>query len=155
MKKLSILVLAIVLALTVTGCTGIGKVQTKTCSMGNVNGIDRTFTFSATNGEVDKVELKMIFSNSLFGVDSLSTLSDSQKETVKSSILKNLGLEKDSYEGLEIIVDIKDQMTIVVKADLAKADPAILKKIGMDLTGADMSFDRAISDMEKAGATCK
>lgn len=154
MKKLSILVLTIVLALTVTGC-GIGKVQTKTCSMGDVNGIDQTFTFSATNGEVDKVELKMVFSNSLFGVNSLATLSDSQKETIKTSILKNLGLEKDSYEGLDIIVDIQEQMTITVKADLAKADPAILKKIGMDFADADMSFDRAISDMEKAGATCK
>lgn len=156
MKKLSILALTIVLAFMVSGCAMTGsKVETKTCTMGEVNGIDQTFVFSATNNEVDKMELKMVFNNSLFGVDTLSTLNDTQKETIKSTMLKNLGLDSDTYEGLEIIVDIDDQMTVEVKADITKADPEVLKKIGMDLTGVDKSFDRAISDMEEAGATCK
>ncbi len=156
MRKLSILALTIVLAFMVSGCAMTGsKVETKTCTMGEVNGIDQTFVFSATNNEVDKMELKMVFNNSLFGVDTLSTLNDTQKETIKSTMLKNLGLDSDTYEGLEIIVDIDDQMTVEVKADITKADPEVLKKIGMDLTGVDKSFDRAISDMEEAGATCK
>lgn len=156
MKKLSILALTIVLAFMVSGCAMTGsKVETKTCTMGEVNGIDQTFVFSATNNEVDKMELKMVFNNSLFGIDTLSTLNDTQKETIKSTMLKNLGLDSDTYEGLEIIVDIDDQMTVEVKADITKADPEVLKKIGMDLTGVDKSFDRAISDMEEAGATCK
>jgi len=156
MRKLSILALTIVLAFIVSGCAMTGsKVETKTCTMGEVNGIDQTFVFSATNNEVDKMELKMVFNNSLFGVDTLSTLNDTQKETIKSTMLKNLGLDSDTYEGLEIIVDIDDQMTVEVKADITKADPEVLKKIGMDLTGVDKSFDRAISDMEEAGATCK
>lgn len=156
MRKLSILALTIVLAFMVSGCAMTGsKVETKTCTMGEVNGIDQTFVFSATNNEVDKMELKMVFNNSLFGIDTLSTLNDTQKETIKSTMLKNLGLDSDTYEGLEIIVDIDDQMTVEVKADITKADPEVLKKIGMDLTGVDKSFDRAISDMEEAGATCK
>lgn len=153
MKKLSILVLTVVLALTLTGCGN--KVESATCTMGEKNGIDQTFKFSATNGQVDKVELNMVFNNSLFGVKTLDTLTDEQKETIKTTMLKNLGLESDTYEGLEIIVDIKDRMTVTVKADIKVADPEILKKIGMDFDGVDMGYKRAISDMEKAGATCK
>lgn len=153
MKKLSILVLTVVLALTLTGCGN--KVESATCSMGEKNGINQTFKFSATNGQVDKVELNMVFNNSLFGIETLDTLNETQKETIKSTMLKNLGLEKDTYEGLEIIVEIKDQMSVTIKADIKKADPAILKKIGMNFEGVDMGYKRAISDMEKAGATCK
>lgn len=153
MKKLSILVLTLVLALTLTGCGN--KVESSTCSMGEKDGIDQTFKFSATNGKVDKVELNMVFNNSLFGVETLETLDDAQKEQIKTTMLKNLGLTSDTYEGLEIIVDIQDKMSVTVKADIEKADPEILKKIGMDLEGVDMGYKRAISDMEKAGATCK
>ncbi len=156
MKKLSILALTIVLAFAVSGCAMTGnKVQSKTCTM-KANGIDQTFVISATNKDVDKMEIKMVFDNSLFGVNTLSTLTDAQKTTVKETMLKNLGLESDTDDGLEIIVDINDQMTITVKIDITKADPKILQKItGMDTTNVDWSFKRTISDMEKSGATCK
>lgn len=155
MKKLSILLLTIVLAVIVTGCGSTADVVEKTCTMKEVSGVQQTFKLSATNDEVDNVELKMVFNNSLFNVSTLSTLTDSQKEQIKTNMLTNLGLTKDTYEGMEIGIDIQDQMTVTIKADLSKADPEVLKKVGMDFEGADMSYERAIKDMEDAGATCK
>ena len=46
-------------------------------------------------------------------------------------------------------------MVITVDADLEKADPELLKKVGMDFEGADMSLERAIEDMEAEGFTCE
>lgn len=156
MKKLSILLLTIVLSFVVTGCGNISSaVESKTCSLAETSGVTQTFKFTAKNDEITGVELKMVFNNSLFNLDTLSTLTDDQKEQIKTNMLKNLGLESDTYEGLEIAIEIKDQMTVTIKADLAKADPEVLKKIGMDFEGADMSFDRAIKDMEASGASCK
>lgn len=152
MKKISVLLLAMVLTLTVTGCGN--KVTTKTCTIKQSNATN-TFKLSATNDQIDKLDLIIVMDNKAFGSVKLSELTDKQKETVKSTMLKTLGLDKAENEGFEIDVKIEDEMTITLKADLKKADPAILKKVGMDFTGADMSLKRAVKDMEARGATCK
>lgn len=159
MKKLSILLLTMVLALTLTGC---GKdtlkedvITSKTCNL-KQEGLDQTFKYTATNGEIDKIDLTMVYDNAMFGVDSLNDLTTEQKEQIKANMLKTLGLESTTYEGLIINIDIQDQMTVVLNVDLKKADPEILKKVGLDFTGMeDMSLETAVKDMTSGGATCK
>ena len=70
-------------------------------------------------------------------------------------MITTLGLESDTYEGLEIIIDIEHQMTVTLAADLNKADDEILKKVGLDFTGADMSLETAVKDLTDSGAVCK
>ena len=96
----------------------------------------------------------MEFDNSLFA--SIPKLDDSIKEQMKKSMLANLGLEKDSYEGLTIKMDFNDKMVLTLTADLNKADSELLKKIGLDVTNADRSLKRAVADFKKEShGTCK
>ena len=91
----------------------------------------------------------------MLGVKDLSTLTDEQKDMVKSNMLKSFGLEDGNTDGFEIDVKIEDKMIVILKADLKKADSKILSKVGMNFTGADMSLKKAVEDMEDTGATCK
>lgn len=155
MKKLVSLLLLGVFAFMVTGCSlGEDKVETATCTLKGANNMDQEFVYSATNGQVDKVKLKMTYDNSMLGVETLDTLTEDEKEEIKANMLEALELDKTSYEGLEITIDIQDQMTVILDADLNKADPEILKKVSLDFEGVDMSFDRTLKDMKDAGATC-
>lgn len=158
MKKLSILLLTMIMTITLTGCGSITSkediINSKTCTI-TKNGIEQIYKYTATNDEIDKVELTMVYDNSLFGVETLSTLTEAQKEQITTEMLNNLELESNTYEGLDINIDIQDQMKVNLKADLEKADPEILKKVGLDFTDADMSLERAVEDMTDAGATCK
>lgn len=151
-KVLSLLVLGC-LTLTLCAC-GEDKITTATCKTTEDN-MTMTFDLTATNDEINKVKLTMIPDNSIFGVESLNILDDEQKEQVKSSMLTSLGLDSDSYEGMEIDIDIEDTMVITIDADLETADPETLKKVGMDFEGADMSLEKAIEDMPSDGFTCE
>lgn len=154
MKKLFALLLTIALSATLVGCSTEDVVETKTCTK-EAEGISQTYKLTATNGEIDKVELVMVYDNSIFGLDTLSTLTDDQKELIKTNMLTTLGLESNTYEGFEINVDIQDQMTVTVSADIEKADPEVLKKVGLDFDGVDMDLDNAVDGMTSDGAVCK
>lgn len=155
MKKFVSLLLLVVLTFMVTGCSSVDpKIETATCTLNGVNNMDQEFVYSATNDQVDKIKLTMTYDNSMFGVETLDTLTDDEKEKIKTNMLEALELDKTSYEGLEITIDIQDRMTVILDADLNKADPEILKKVSLDFEGADMSFDRMLKDMKEAGATC-
>ena len=159
MKKMCGLLLTLVMVFSLCGC-GEEKVEqkesvTKTCTLNEEN-IEETFVLTATDGEdIDKVDLTMVFDNAMFGVDSLNVLDDTQKEQVKTNMLTTLGLDSDTYEGLAINIDIQDQMTVTINADINKADAEVLKKIGMDFTDADMNLENAVKDLTDGGATCK
>lgn len=154
MKKIISLLLILMLTVTLCGCGKKDVVTSKTCTMTQSN-MDMSYKLTATNDEIDKLVLTITPNNSLFGVDSLNVLDDAQKEQVKTAMLKNLGLDSSNYEGLDIDIKIDDNMVVTVTADLKVADKDVLKKIGMDFTGVDMSLKRAVEDMEDAGATCK
>ena len=158
MKKISILLLTTIMAITLTGCRNnistTDAITSKICTI-KQNGIEQTYKYTATNDEIDKVELTMVYDNSLFGVETLSTLTESQKEQITTEMLNSLELESTTYEGLDINIDIQDQMKVNLKADLTKANPEILKKVGLDFTDADMNLERTVEDMTDAGAVCK
>lgn len=154
MKKISIVLLALFVTLMATGC-GKDVVETKTCNA-NISGIDQTFTFTATNDEINKIDMVFVYDNSMFGIESFADIDDDTKETMKETMLKSLGLEGNKYDGFEINFDIQDQMTVKINVDLKKADKSILSKIGMNFTGnEDMSLKRAVKDSTDEGYTCK
>lgn len=153
MKKYVTLLLFVVLMGSLCGC-GKDKITSTSCTLSQ-SGMEMAYTLTATNDKIDKISLTITPDNTLFGVDSLSTLTDEQKEQVKTGMLTNLGLEKDNYEGLKIDIKIEDKMDIKVDADLKKADKEILKKIGMDFSKTNMSLKDAKEEMAETGATCK
>lgn len=153
MKKISMLLMTIVLSLTLAGCGKSGKITSSTCTL-NQNNIEQTFKMTATDDEIDKIDMTMVYDSKTLGVNSLSDLTDEQKEQVKTTMLKTLGLE-GTYEGLEIDIDIQDKMTVTIKMDLKKADKDVLKKLKLDFTNADMSLKKSVKQMEEEGATCK
>lgn len=154
MKKILSLLSVVVLSLALFGCGKKDEITTASCKT-NEDNMEMTFDLTATNDEINKVKLTMIPDNSLFGVESLDILDDEQKETVKTTMLSNLGLDGNTNEGMTIEIDINDTMIIKIDADLETADPETLKKVGMDFDGADMSLEKAIKDMKADGFTCK
>lgn len=155
MKKVLFLLLTMVLTVTLCGCSAEDKVTSNTCTMTASSGVETTYEMTATNDQIDKIVLTMKPDNSLFGVESLNILDDAAKEQVKTSMLKTLGLDSDSYEGISIDIDINDTMIITVNVDLKVADEEILKKIGMDFSDANMSLEDAVKEMKESGATCE
>lgn len=150
MKK--ILTLALVMILFVCGC-GKDEVLTNTCTL-KEDGLEQTYKMTATNDEINKVELEIVYDNETLGVDSLEGLTNDQKEQIKTNMLTTLGLEQTTYEGFEIKIDIEEKMTVTIDADLTKADAEVLKKVGLDFSNTDMSLENAVEDFKDTGATC-
>lgn len=162
MKKMLSITLVAFLVLTLSGC---GKevaepnkeskkedvISTKTCIMES-DAYDITFKFNAVNDKVDKVELIMAYDNKTFGVETLADLTKDQKETIKTSVLATLGLDKEQA-GLNAEVEIKDTMTVTVNADLYKADAAAAKKAGIDVK-AGTSLKRLVKELQEEDLTC-
>lgn len=153
MKKISFILLSIVLVLALTGCGG-DKITSSTCTTTS-DGVTYTYKYSATNDEIDKIEMTLVFDNSTFGVDSLDILTDDQKEQIKVNMLSTLGLDSSNYEGFLFNIDIQDKMIVTVVADLKTADPEVLNKIGLDFSNTDMSLKNAVKDMKESGAVCE
>ena len=89
------------------------------------------------------------------GVDNYSKLDDSQKADLKSNMLNNIGLDKTSYEGLDIDVAIENQMIVTIKADLKIVDRELLEIVGLNFTDENINLDNKIKEMTNIGATCK
>lgn len=154
MKKLSMVLLSFFVIVFVSGC-GKDVVETRTCTS-NQNGVEQSFTFTATNDEINKVDMVFTYDNSLFGISSFKDVDNETKEQMKNSMMESFGLEKNKYDGFEIKIDIQDKMTVTINADLKKADKNILSKVGMNFTGdEDMSLKRAVEDSKADGFTCK
>lgn len=117
------------------------------------DGIHQTFEFISNDGkEVDRFALTMLFNNELFEVESLDVLDESQKEQVKKNMLKSLGLEQESYDGLTIEIEIEKQLKIIINADVKIADKKVLEKIG--ITGNYLNLDDVIKNMTYNNAVC-
>jgi len=153
MKKTFALLLMMILTVTLCAC-GKDKVTTLSCS-GEQSGSKMTFDLSATNDTIDKVKMTVVPNNADMQITSFKDLDEATKTQIKDLFLTNLGLEKESYEGLDVIVNFDDNMNIIIDADLKTADKTILTKLGLDFDDKDMSLKRAKEDFESTGFTCK
>lgn len=151
MKKILYVFIAILMLGVFSGCEK--EEKTTTCT------IDRS-SYSETQKltgkrNVEQLELTYVYENSLFNIDSFNDLTDEQKEQIKTTMLTNLGFDKTSYDGFEIIVDIQDKMTVTMKIDIAKADTSVTKKVGIDFSSTNLNYDDAVKSYEDIGYTCK
>lgn len=159
MKKISILFLTILFAVTLIGCNNKDleetkdTVITKTCTEKN-DGVEQKYEWTATNDKIESVVLTITYDNSIFDVDSLSSLDDTTKVQMQTNMLTALGLENASYKGMKINIDIQDQMIIKINADLTTANTKVLKKVGLDYSKTDMSLENTVKVWQKNGATC-
>lgn len=171
MKKLFMLLLTMVFAISLTGCgenkennnednnqTENNQTQdvtvTKVCTTTNeISKLQQTFTYTATNGEVEKVKVVRLYDNDTLGISSFNTFTTEQKETYKQNMLNQIGLDSTSYEGLTIEFDFNDQMSITINADLKTADQEKLQIVGLDFTNSK-KIDEIIEDMKTSGASC-
>lgn len=153
MKKSFLVGILVMLCFIATGCGN--KAETKTCTRTVEGSYDETFVMSATNNTIDKIDVTYVYYNELFGVETLSNLTDEQKTQIKNEMLKNLSLEKYEYDGLKISIDIADRMTVNIKAELNVADVDVMKKIGLDFTNTNKNFDDGVKSMTDASYTCK
>ena len=145
MKKI---VFLLILIIFFTGC---GKEVTKTCQIKS-DSYEQIWEFKAKRNKVNAINLDINYDNSLFNIESLDSLNNTEKLLLKREILKKLDLLDESYPGLNIDVLIKDKLSVKIIVDLNKANSDNLKKIG--ITFQNYEIDNIIKDMEKSGAKC-
>lgn len=129
-------------------------ITTKTCTITNAAGLKQTFAYTATNDEITKVTLTKIFSNDALGVNDFSSMTEDQKEDYKNNMLNSIELDSTTYEGLSITFKFEKQLSMVIEADLTKADLELLQKVGLDFSN-NKNIDTQINNMTQNGATCK
>lgn len=151
MKKLLTLLMIGGLSLTLCAC-GKDEVITKTCS-GSDDDMTMTFKMTATNDEIDKIEMTVVPNNEAMNIETFEDLTDAQKSQIEESFLTTMGLEEEQ-EGIEVEVKFAKDMTVILKVDLKTADKEILENIGLDFEDKDMSLEKAISDFKEEGYTC-
>jgi len=91
MKKISMLLLVVVMVFVVTGCT---EEKVATCTSQQ----DTHFESVTINGENNKVTLYEVtykYENSLLGVESMDDYTDEQKQAFVDNMYNNLGFEKE------------------------------------------------------------
>lgn len=151
-----LLVVCFILIVFVTGCgekSNEGTVM-KTC-VREEEGYTQTYKFTGTNDELKKVGLVINYDSSIFGEDDFSKLTEDQKEEIKLKVLTNLGLEEKEYKGFDINIDMGEQVIITIDANLEEADKKVLRKIGLDFSDMDLTFEEIINLWTENGVSCK
>ena len=153
MKKISMLLLAIIMVFVVTGCT---EEKVATCTSQQ----DTHQETVIINGENDKVTIYQVtykYENSLLGIESMDDYTEEQKQAFVDNMYNNLKFEKDKkYDGFEIDIRVEDQVIVEFSGDVnnESAREQFLK-LGIDLSNADLGFDKAVQSYRNSGYTCK
>lgn len=161
MKKITIIFFAAIIIIAMSGCSKNGYLtistsQEATCTLINQESkLKQDFTYKADDGKVYAITLKTTYDNSTLGIENFKSLTKEQQDIYKSSMLNTLGLTSAENEGLNIYFEFNDQLSVIIDADLNKADEKLLETIGFDFEDSDLIFDTVISDMKKLGANCK
>ena len=154
MKK--VLFWVAVLPLMLCGCA---KEETKTCVLTEDTGSKVTYKMNATNDKVSDFEMTYVMTTKALNIDSLyssmSEIDDETKEMIKENFIQVLGLESDTYEGLEISVDFTDDMIVNLKVDIEKADKEILEKLGFELEEENISLKVSVEEFTEEGYVCE
>ena len=132
------------------------KKQVRKCSLNQDQYMSQEIEFIAKdNNNIDQLKIRIIFAKELIDANELNELTDEQKQSLEESILDNMDLSKDNMEGINFSVDINDTVDFVLDIDVDKADPTLLKTLGLDLSDKDTSLDKVISSLKENGATCE
>ena len=157
MKKISMLLLVVVMVFVVTGCTE-EKIEEKVATCTSQQ--DTHFESVTINGENNKVTLYEVtykYENSLLGVESMEDYTDEQKQAFVDNMYNNLGFEKGKkYDGFSIDIRVEDQVIVEFSGDVNNENAREnFLKLGIDLSDANLGFEDAVHSYRLAGYTCK
>lgn len=153
MKKICMLLFAGLILFASTGCGSEKIVDSATCTKKEEQ-YYHTVRLKAKDNKVETMGITFVYENSALGIESFKDVSDEQKEKIKESMLKNLGLE-GTYEGFSIDVYFDDQMKVDLEIDIEKADKEALKKLNMDFSNTNLDMNDSIKSYKDTGFTCK
>lgn len=152
MKKVLLSIMTIILSLTLCGC-GKEKIVTKECSLLQ-NGMITKVNMTASNDKINKFEMTVVLKSSTLNINSFKELNEATKEQIKENFLTTLKLTKQ-YEGIEVDVSFEENMSVIIKVDIEKADIKKLKELGFDIKSTNMSLEKTVKDAQKDGYVCQ
>lgn len=151
MKKLLVCLFATTL-LFGCGSKDAGKNESKTCTFSQA-GIEIAAQMNAVDDKIKSVKMDVSAPASMMAGVDLSTLTDEDKKTVESQVLKSLAVEEG--QGIEVSSKFtKEAMNITVDIDLEKGSADALTAIGFTEI-KDMSLADFVKQAESSNATCK
>lgn len=154
MKKISTILLAIMMICVVTGCGKEDEVKTVTCTK-QESAYSNTTTLTSKNGEVGKIKITYAYDNSAMGVSSFNDVTDEQKEQIKTNMLTTLGFNDKTYEGFSINVYFDDQMKTDIEINMETVEQEALDKVGLNFSNTNKDFDDAVQSYKDTGYTCE
>ncbi len=145
----------LILVILFTGCDK-KNVTTKVCTFEQEGLPNQTFTISATNNVVDKLDVKATYNNQLLGIEDFKQLSEDEKNTMMDGILSTLGLDSYHYDGIDINYSFDDNLNIFIKVDLKYAKANILKKLGIEMSEFKAEkMEDVTQNLSSKGAVCE
>lgn len=151
MKKKLLLLALITITFMTTGCS---KEEKTTCTKVEETATDTT-VFVTKKDKVKKIERMYTYESSAYNIESFDSLTDSQKEQIKSSVLASYALEKDEYRGFSIDVTFTDKMEVKMIIDLRKVSQETLHNIDSNIRNTNVDISNVVYSYEAAGYTCK
>lgn len=151
MKKKLLLLTLIILTLTTTGCT---KEEKTICTKEEEQMIDKT-TFITKKGKVKSVHTTYIYEKSAFGFENDKELTESDKQTIKYSILSSFNLEEKEYKGLKIDITFNEKIEIKIEVDLRKISQDTLHNMDFNIRNTNVDISNVIYSYELAEYSCK
>lgn len=154
MKKISMLLSAIIMVFVVTGCDEKEEVKTFACTS-KFDKYTNTTTLTSENGKVGKVKVTYAYDNEAMGVTSFNDVTDEQKEQIKTNMLTTLGFNDKTYEGFSINVYFDDQMKVDIEVDMDTVEQEALTKVGLNFSNTNLDYDDAVQSYRTGGFTCE
>lgn len=154
MKKISLLVMSVLLIGVLTGCEKEDVVTTTTCTKQGAM-YNNTTRLIATNEKIEKVEINYVYENSAMGITSFNDVTDDQKEQIKNNMLNTLGFDDTTYEGFSIDIYFDDQMKVDMVIELETVDQDVLDALGLDFSNTNLNINDAVQSYKDTGFICE
>ena len=149
-KKIILLIISI---LVLSGC---GKKQVRKCYLNQDQYMSQEIEFVAeNNSNINQLKIRIIFDQELIDANQLSDLTSEEKVNLEEAILDSMEISEEEMEGIKFSLDINDTVDFVLDIDVDKADPTLLKTLGLDLTDKDTTLDKVISSLKENGVICE
>ena len=106
---------------------------TTTCR--NVNNYYNTLVFTSKNDKVVKCKATAVKQLSTYGFDTIEQLTQADKNSIESEILKELNIDSFEYKGINISVEYNMGVALTVDIDYSNYDMSVIEKLGLKFNG--------------------
>ena len=145
------------LCVLLTGCNQ--KRETVTTCKGNLQGVEETFVFTASQDHIQNQQELFTFKVEDLGYsldDYKQDHSIIDKDQLKQFIFQTMFNGIDELEGMSIeIQDEEDSLNFVITTDYEKVDLDALSKAGLIDSGDYISLDKTVDGLKDKGMTCE